>query len=84
MVQETFVTAFLKLEKAVDPDQFEAWLKTNAANECRRWRRHRCISETDETVLVSSASSPEDKPGAESRRAALDVIRHRTAPSGKS
>lgn len=40
VVQETFVTAYTRLDQLRSPERFGSWLRTIAQNECRaRWRR---------------------------------------------
>ncbi|MDA0748306.1 MAG: sigma-70 family RNA polymerase sigma factor, partial [bacterium] len=39
MAQESFLKAFLNLNRLDDPDRFGNWLRTIAANECRQYLR---------------------------------------------
>ena len=63
LVQDSVLSALLKLESLKDEARFGSWLSAIALNHCRRWsrheRRHRRL-DGEELALVDGALSPED------------------------
>jgi RNA polymerase sigma-70 factor (ECF subfamily) len=66
-VQETFITAFLKLDQYESGTNLKAWLSTIAVNICRNLIRKQKRQETRQTVwhaiqeLVGTVSNPEEE-----------------------
>ena len=78
IVQDSIVTAYLKLGDLKDPSNFEAWLISIAANHCHKWRRHqrryRALNDEDESLVDPERSPEEVSLSTETKKLVVDGI----------